>query len=196
MADDLVIEPSLVGSKVRVLARPDWGAGTVVSLSRATGVHRVTIDFPVVGRRVVVVPPARLGPPEAGPVRQAGWLDSLAGATADQRLRQLPADVEQVLGTPAQRLAAVLPWYGFDAEEHGLVRWARALVRASDPLSVWSRDELEAAFAAFCRERDAHLRGVAALLRQQEGAQGLAAWIDQLEQPIRERVREALRRPL
>ncbi|HMQ15467.1 MAG TPA: DUF3553 domain-containing protein [Phycisphaerae bacterium] len=196
MADDPLISMTLVGSRVRVLARPDWGTGTVVSLSGATGVHRVTIDFPVVGRKVVVVPPGRLGPPEADPIRRAGWLDSLAGATADQRLRQLPSDVAQVLGTPAQRLAAVLPWYGFDADPHALVRWARALVRAPDPLSVWSRDELESAFAAFCRERDAHLRGVAALLRQQEGAPALAAWVDQLDPPIRERVLEALRRPL
>jgi len=185
-----------MGQAVQNPARPDWGTGRVVSVARAGAAERVTVDFPVVGRKTLLIPPGRLTTPGAEPQRESGWLDRLAGAGSDQRLRQLPESVLQVLGTPRQRLAAVLPWYVFDGSPDSLCRWARTLVGAADPLSLWSRDELEAAFSLFCRERDAQVRMLAALLKQQEGVEALREWIAQLEPELGAAVEQALRRPL
>lgn len=194
---ELHVDQALVGRKVRNAARPDWGDGTVLRV-QPTQVGgrpacRVSIQF-AAGHRTVVVPPCRLVEPAADPQRAAGWLDSLAGRTVDDRLRSLPLEVVQHLGTPRQRLDAVLPWYRYDDGPASLVRWARALLGVPDPLSSFSRDELAAAFAHFCVERDAHLRNVAAILVRSESRDALHQWLAALEPPVAAAVRAALSR--
>lgn len=195
----IVISRELVGRRVRVASRPEWGAGTVLRVQETRvgdyPVHRVSIQFPT-GHRQIVVPPARLIPPEEEPQRQAGWLDTLAGRTLDDRLTQVPPETRDVLGTPAQRLAAVLPLYEHGEEPSALVQWARRQANVADPLSHWSRDELLLAFRRFCLERDALLRVLAAQLKQSEGPEALQRTLEGLPDTIREGVLAALHRPL
>lgn len=194
---ELTIDARLVGARVCNAARPDWGVGTVLAVRTSqTGdqtVHHVRVQF-VSGIKTLVVPPCRLTRPADEPVRQKGWLDTLAGDTLDDRLRRLPNDVLQVLGSPRQRLAAVLPWYGFDADPRLLGRWAMKLTGVGDPLSHWNRDELEAAFDVFRRERDAHLRGLAAVLKQNEGVAALREFLADVPGELRGAVAAALMR--
>ena len=194
---ELEISRALVGQKVQVPGRADWGVGVVqnVQTTNAAGTpqHRVTVRF-AHGTKSLVSPPARLITPEDEPQRQSGWLEMLGEGSLDARLRQLPESMTQVLGTLPQRLAAILPAYSFDHEPKSLVKWARAQTNVGDPLSQWSRDELGIAFAAYCTERDAHLRGLCALLRMQEGSDAIGRWLVTLEPQIGQRVNDALRR--
>jgi hypothetical protein len=194
----LNIDKRLEGQRLRNVARPEWGAGLVVSVQPAVGGQgaRVTLDFPVVGRKTLLVPPARLAEAGSETRRQSGWLDELAGVSADQRLRLLPADVLLTLGTLRQRMDAILPWYAYESTAGSLAVWARKLVGVGDPLSEWSRDELELAFQVFSRERDAHLRAIAAMLKKQEGPAALQEWLEGVDSALKPRVREALARPV
>lgn len=194
---ELEITRALVGQKVQVPGRADWGTGVVqnVQTTHAGGTvqHRITVRF-AHGTKALLAPPAKLITPQDQPERQSGWLETLGDGTLDAQLRKLPESMVQVLGTIRQRLAAVVPAYAYDETPNRLARWARAQTNVADPLSHWSRDELFVALAAYCSERDAHLRGLCALLRMQEGADALNEWLLALEPEIAERVREALRR--
>ncbi len=196
---DLEVTAELLGSRVCLPNRPEWGSGEVlrVQATRIGGqpVHRVSIQFPT-GHRTVVVPPGRLALPVAEPEREAGWLDEIGGMTLDDRLTQLPPESREVLGTPARRLAAMAPLFELSAEGTGLVQWALRQANVADPLSLWSRDELLLAFNAFCHERDGHLRLVAALLKQAEGAEALAAVLAEMPEHVRSAMTEAMRRVL
>ncbi len=196
---ELRIDADLVGTPVVNCARPQWGVGRVlrVQAARYEGrpAHRVSIQF-ACGHRVLLVPPARLAAPADEPERDAGWLDRLGGSTLDDRLRALPDDVLNVLGTPRDRLLAVVPLYATDPATEELLDWARSQTGVADPLTHWTRDELHVAFAAFAAERDAHLRAVAAVYRQREGAEALRELVGALPAGVRERVLEAFRRPI
>lgn len=198
--NELLIDKTLVGKKVQVPGRPDWGAGKVLKvLSTTSGgapLHRVTVQF-AHGTRTLVSPPAKLMAPQEETERAAvGWLESIGGRTVDDRLKCVPEDVLQVLGTLRQRLIAVFPLYRWTDDPKSLARWAMAQTHLADPLSHWSRDELSVAFAAFCSERDAHLRNLAALLRHTEGPEALQEALAELEPRELEAVKAALARPI
>jgi hypothetical protein len=197
--DDLDIGPGLVGQRVFNPARPEWGAGTVLRVethhARGGLQHRVSVQF-LAGHKLVHIPPARLTRELEGQTRNAGWLDTVAGSTPDERLVRLPPEVTGFLGTAAQRLALVAGLYEYTDEPRSLIQWARSQTRIADPLSHWSRDELVQAFAKFCGERDSELRATAARVKQGQGAEGLQAALDALPPHIRPVVRAALQRPV
>lgn len=195
---ELTIDKSLVGKQVQVPARTDWGAGRVLKVLSTTvngaEQHRVTVQF-THGTRTLIVPPARLDWPQVEAQRaDAGWIGAIGNNSLDDRLRRVPDDILQVLGSLRQRLAAVYPLYRFTEDPKSIQKWARNQTAVGDPLTQWSQDELAAAFAAFGSERDAHLRNLAALLVKAEGREALTAEIDGLEEGISAAVLIALRR--
>lgn len=196
---DLEITSALVGRVVRCASRPEWGDGTVLRVEGATvaggTAMRVTIQFEI-GRKTMVCPPARLVEPGAEPERSAGWLDAAGGSTLDDRLRSLPEDVREFLGTPAGRMRAVWPLYRFDDSPKSLIRWAMLQTGVRDPLAHWSRDELAVAFEAFRVERDSYLKNAAAVLRRTLGAEAVRDELAAAPADVREAVREALARLL
>lgn len=195
----LPITNDLVGQSVINPARPEWGRGKVLRV-QATHVggkpaHRVSIQFDT-GHRTLVVPPARITAPQPEQEREAGWLDTVAGRTIDDRLKSLPPSVTELLGTPQQQIAALVPHYAHDETPESLIKWARRQANVADPLSLWSRDELLIAFRAFAMERDTALRIAAAKLREREGPEALAQLLDDLPAPLAEALRTALRKPV
>jgi hypothetical protein len=155
-------------------------------------VQRVSIQF-TVGHRWVVVPPARLSdpPPDLLP-GAGGWLESLAGRSPADRLRTLPEAATDVLGTPRQRLIALASLYSFSDGPQGLLSWARAQMGVADPLAHWSRDELLVAFGEFCRRRDVLLRELANRVCQKEGLDALEAALAALTPQLSQRLRAVL----
>lgn len=196
---DLPIGPELVGAKVQNAARPDWGVGTVVRIERTQAggapAHRVWVQFQL-GRKAMLVPPARLIAPQPPPTRTQGWLDTLAANTLDDRLRRLPDEAVNVLGTPRDKLDALLPLYGWTEDSNSILRWARKQTGVGDPLSEWTRDELLAAFAAFVQERDAALRAAVARLRMTAGPEAVSQWRAALPEELRAAVEAALAKVL
>lgn len=194
----LTISPQLVGRKVSVPNRPEWGVGTVLSVSSTVvngeSLHRVTVQFHT-GARLLVVPPAILAEPRAEPQRKAGWLDALAGRTLDDALVRLPDEIENYLGPPERKIMLLARLYEIDGDDpKSLAKWAKRQTNVGDPLSHWSRDELAVAWGRFATERDTALRVAAAKLRQLFGPGELEAILGRLEPVVAERIREALRR--
>ncbi|MBU0641510.1 MAG: DUF3553 domain-containing protein [Planctomycetes bacterium] len=193
------IAPESVGQQVCNAARPEWGIGEILRVEQTQvggrPAQRVSIQF-ATGHRTLIVPPARLCAPQPEPQREQGWLDTLGKRTPDDRLRSLPASVTDVLGTPRQRIAAVLPLYLYREDASSLAKWARAQTQTADPLTHWSRDELLAAFRDFCQERDAYLRMLMATLWQAEGAEAIDEVLEGLSDAANAQVRAALARPI
>lgn len=194
---ELQIGPDWIGKQVENATRPEWGVGKVLRVQKTTvggqAAHRVSIQF-ATGHRTVLVPPARLIPPREAPQRDEGWLDTLGKRTADDRLAALPEEVTDVLGTPRARMAAYIPLFEYDDDPQTLVRWARRQAGVGDPLSVWSRDELAAAFVRFCGERDSAFRAAAARFVKAEGIEALRAALGELPGELRGRIRGVLER--
>jgi hypothetical protein len=196
--NDLLITPQLVGQTVRSATRPDWGNGKVLQVkpiqNDGQSAHRVQVHFERTGLRWIIAPPARLVSPTAEPERAAGWIEQMGKSSLDDRLRAIPAEVVDMLGTPRQRLAALVPLFAVTNEPRSLMRWAIDQTGVTDPLSHWSRDELQIALADFCVDRDSHFRNVAALIQIKEGPEALRAVIDEVPADIRAAIKEAMSR--
>jgi len=168
----LEITPELVGFKVCNPLRPEWGVGTVMRVQSTIvggkSVHRVSVQF-TTGHRTLVVPPAQLAEPQAGPTREAGWLDTAAKQTLDDQLVQMPEEVREFLGTSTQRIVVLSRLYTLDEDGTGIIKWARSQTGVADPLTMWTRDELRVAFDTFRRTRDKLLRSAAAQVRATAG---------------------------
>lgn len=149
--------PELVGQRVCNAARLDWGIGEVLRVQRMGDAWRVSVQFHT-GHRALMVPPARLVPPQSEEQRSDAWVAMAAGTTLDGRLKQLPEDIRYFLGLPLQKFAALLPYYEPVEDPRALEAWARRQTGISQPLSQWTRDELMQAHGEFCTQRDAALR--------------------------------------
>ena len=94
-----------------------------------------------------------------------GWLGTFAGNHSDNghELLNLPEAMTDPFASIGDRLAATLDSYRFSTEPRCLLDWAIAQTGLEDPLSTYTRHELEEAFPRFARDRDKHLY---ALVRQ------------------------------
>lgn len=196
---DEILSGELRGRAVQNAARPEWGVGKVVDVQPTkvggSPAQRVTVQFSM-GRRTMMVPPAKLIAPQAEPTRASGWLEQAAGTALDDRLREVPEEIAMTLGSPRARFAAVLTLFKYTGEHESLLRWARDQTGVADPLSHWSRDELEVAWRDFCANRDLMLRTHAATVRQKEGADGLRELLGTIPREIQPAAQAALRRIL
>lgn len=196
MSDALLVCPELVGTKVCVPARPEWGVGAVlrVQIAESNGVrgHRVTIQFPM-ATRTLLAPPAVLAAPQDEPNRlQTGWLDGLAGKSLDDRLRALPSEVTDVLGGPRERIYAAAGLYMLRDDAAALHLWARRQTGVADPLGQWNRDELEVAFRDFCLARDAHCRNLLYQVRKNHGVEAARSIVEAAPAEARDGLRAAM----
>ena len=193
---ELVVNEDLVGQRVCLPTRPEWGAGTVLrvqaTLVDGQPVHRVSIQF-TTGHRTLVIPPARLAVPEGEPQREAGWLDTLGRQTIDDRLTALPEAVREFLGASAQRIVVLARLYEIDEDATGLIKWARSQSGVGDPLSLWTRDEIRAAFEQFCRRRDQMLRDAVTALRRTSGQSAVAEAFTEVSDIARDRMLAVVR---
>ena len=198
--EEIEIGPELIGQKIRNAARPEWGEGQVLRVqpvrsADGTAAHRVSVQFRT-GHRTLLVPPARLAAAGPEPQREAGWLTGLAQTTLDDQLHSLPKETIEVLGTPVQRMQALVPLFGLRDDPAALQRWACSQTGVTDPLSHWTRDELLAAFAAFCADRDAYFRAAAARVKQSAGDDALRAALAEIPAELRANVQAALSQPI
>ena len=198
--EEIAVGPDLVGQKIRSAARPEWGEGQVLRVqpvrnADGSAAHRVSVQFQT-GHRTLLVPPARLAAAGPEPERQAGWLTGLAKTTLDDQLRSLPKETIEVLGTPVQRMQALVPLFGLRDEPAALQRWACSQTGVTDPLSHWTRDELHIAFDAFCADRDAYFRAAAARVKQTAGDEALRAALAEIPSELRANVQAALEQPI
>jgi hypothetical protein len=169
------------GDRVRIGARPEWGIGTITKVEAVPGTNlnghgpqRLSVRFPNAGMKTLVTGHAelirvteqdeRLGIGVETPLVQywnkmseSDWLGSVAKRKVEEAMMSLPPDVKDPFNSLVKRLSLTLGLYRFDRSGKGLIDWAVAQTGLDDPLSRFTRPELEQKFERWCYERDNHL---------------------------------------
>lgn len=174
------------GDKVLHTKRPEWGIGSVSkveeSLINGERAQRLTIRFPNAGLKTIVAATGNgLSPDlkkiednsqahvngEATPsdssveqwmrMSQSEWLNPLAQRKIREAMTRVPEDCTDAFISLRRRLTNTFALYKFDKSGRGLIDWAVAQSGLDDPLSRFTRQELEQLFDRWASEREAHL---------------------------------------
>jgi hypothetical protein len=163
------------GDRVRHRKRPEWGIGSVVKAELITvngqPSQRVSVRFPNAGLKTLSGAHAELEPAGddgvdsddqglawSDTLRDSGWLSPMAQRKASEVMTSLPMEARDPFTSLRRRLQFTLDLYRFDRSGGSLVDWAVAQTGLDDPLSRFSRQELEQLFERWAFERDNHLR--------------------------------------
>lgn len=165
------------GDRVRHNGRPEWGIGTIVKAEQlplnGKPSQRLSIRFPNAGIKTIVtgIAPLELANGDADPyessngssvqawdkMKEADWLAPVASRKIEEAMISLPADARDGFNSLQKRLTVTMALYRFDRSSKGLMDWAVAQTGLDDPLSRFSRQELEQKFERWAYERDSHL---------------------------------------
>lgn len=105
-----------------------------------------------------------LNPRNRNNSNDGGWLASLEakkssnGQANGDELRRLPDALSDPFLTLEQRVEAALDTFRFSLEARSLIDWAIGQTGLDDPMSRYTRHELEQGFDWFCRDRDLQLK--------------------------------------
>ncbi len=183
------------GDRVRHVTRPEWGVGDVVRVERFTkdGEARVklSIRFPSEGLKTLSVPPAPIEhctngaaehhdapaprasgsdtDPQWDRIDQDGWLGEIAKKKTAEAITEIPQEARDPFRTLEQRLRFTLGLYRFSKQDRSLVAWAVAQTGMDDPLTRYSRPELEQFFDRWSYERDVQLKRLLDEARHEQG---------------------------
>ncbi len=166
------------GDRVRHLRRPEWGVGSIVKVEptklNGRSTQSLSVRFPSVGIKVLNTAEAELelvsgehtnalADAEAHPIVQWGkrdetdWLAPMAQRKIQEAMISLPPVVRDPFNSLRRRLALTLDLYRFERSSRALMDWAVAQTGLDDPLTHFSRHELEELFERWAAERDVHL---------------------------------------
>lgn len=125
-----------------------------------------------------------------------GWLGSLTKTDPAKALYSLPDSMNDPFVSTSKRLEIMLDSYRFSTDPRQprlLLDWAIMQTGMADPLSKYSRQELEQAFPRFARDRDNLLLDTVKQLKREGRLDLLAAALKSAKVPA---AREALQRAL
>lgn len=199
------------GDRVRHGTRPEWGEGTVTKVEPLPADHgggtRVSVRFQNAGLKTLhtgqvdifrlddagekTASQGHCESPAAAllsDLDEDHWLGEVNRRKLDSAMIALPESVRDPFANPESRLTTILDLYRFDDAEHGLIEWSRAQTDLDDPMSIFSRQELEQFFERWCYERDAFLA------RFLEELGETSTDVDALRERIPAGVRGAIRR--
>lgn len=120
---------------------------------------------------------------------EAGWLEKAGSPTAVEVMTRLPEATTDPFTPLTARFKATTDLFRFTDSGGSLLDWAAAQSGLKDPLSRFSRHELEQLFRRFCFVRDEHLKRVVLDMKKQD-----AAALQQLLRAAPAPVQQALRR--
>ena len=205
------------GDKVVHAGKPEWGVGLVTGASET--VHegkpcqRVVVRFERAGVKTLTTAIAELhpatdlpslaAPEEAAGVGQngtggngtlpaaeaGGWLDRAAAHSPVEVMSKLPGPTHDPFTPLSARLKATIDLYRFTDSGGSLLDWAAAQSGLKDPLSRFSRHELEQLFKRFTFVRDEHLKKLVLEMKKHD-----AATLQQMLKSAPSPVQQALKR--
>ncbi len=171
------------GDRVVHAERPEWGTGTVTAAAPATvdgqRVQRLTIRFERAGLKTLSSHIADLRPADqheapaqgvASTNGEGGWLETLEAGDVQERMARLPEVVLDPFMSLRERIKATLHLYRFSDEGGPLLDWASTQTGLKDPLSRFSRHELEQLFRRYATNRDSHLASLLLEAKRKEPA--------------------------
>ena len=171
------------GDRVRNTKKPEWGIGTVLKTetiaTNGNQIQSVTARFQSVGVKTLSTSHAPLekvaddeqtaAAEDDVPtvemwdrLNESGWLGEHARRKIDEIMTGLPMEARDAFCSIRSRLLATINLYRFDRSGRGLIDWAVAQSGLNDPLSRFSRSELEQIFDRWARKRDEHLAALIA----------------------------------
>lgn len=122
---------------------------------------------PTTAKAAASVAAASTGGSGAGPSGGSGWLDAMdPDGSKSNELGDLPDDMSDPFASLVDRLKATLQTYRFSTEPRALMDWAIVQTGLNDPLSKYTRSELEQAFPRYVRDRDGHLKDLVRQLKR------------------------------
>jgi hypothetical protein len=166
------------GDRVRHTRRPEWGIGSIVKAEDASLndrlTQRVSVRFPNAGLKTISTAHAELqlvnannGPETDGAdshplggwdkMKESDWLGEVAQRKVVEAMTSIAPEARDPFMSPEKRLAACLDLYRFDRTGRSLIDWAIAQSGLADPLSRFTRHELEVLFDQWAAQRDEHL---------------------------------------
>lgn len=167
--------------------------------------YRLTVDFKNKGRVTLNTAIAQLERHEAGTLPLAGsgqhhgertgmtansttggWLSQLensSGSGSANELWDLPDNLKDPFLSDQQRLKNTFDTYYYSTDAGRLLEWAQMQTGLDDPMTRYTRQELEQAFPRFARDRDNHLFDLIRTLKRANMTQGLHRLADQSRNP-------------
>jgi len=94
-----------------------------------------------------------------------GWLSAFE--KTEHELHRLPDALNDPFLSLVERIEATLDTYQFSKDPRVLIDWAIRQTKLNDPMTKYTRHELEVGFDRFARDRDVHLRDLLRQLKQQ-----------------------------
>lgn len=196
------------GDRVRHTKRPEWGIGSIVKTEHLSvngqDAQRVAVRFPNAGLKTISTAHAELevmtdaiaGPPAVDEHPLAGW-DKMSesdwlGEVAQRKVHEAMVSLSEAVRDPfnslQHRLGACLDLFRFERTGASLLDWAVAQSGLDDPLSRFTRHELEVFFDQWAGNRTEHLQ---LLLGQARGDRQL---VEKLVAAANPAARESVRR--
>lgn len=196
------------GDRVRHTKRPEWGIGSIVKTEHLSvngqDAQRVAVRFPNAGLKTISTAHAELevmtdaiaGPPAVDEHPLAGW-DKMSesdwlGEVAQRKVHEAMVSLSEAVRDPfnslQHRLGACLDLFRFERTGASLLGWAVAQSGLDDPLSRFTRHELEVFFDQWAGNRTEHLQ---LLLGQARGDRQL---VEKLVAAANPAARESVRR--
>jgi hypothetical protein len=186
------------GDKVRHAGKPEWGVGNVVtadgSLQDGSPCQRLTVRFERAGSKTLSTAFADIRSAEdfyMAPERVPE--DPLLAAHDEASIRdaliKVPEDATDPFVSLRRRVQMTLDLYRYGESPAGLLDWAARQTGMKDPLSRFSRHELEQIYQRFVANVDQHLRRLVKDARKLEP--GL---VQEMLGSARPAARQALRR--
>ncbi|MSR40993.1 MAG: DUF3553 domain-containing protein [Phycisphaerales bacterium] len=160
------------GMQLRHRQRPEWGIGSVTRVETLTraGVtdQRVWVRFPNAGLKTLLRSAADLevvgGAAAADHTFAArhhaadgGWLGAISTKKPEAAMSELPPEATDPFIPLERRLQHLLGLFRFSSTGSSLMDWAVAQSGLDDPLSRFTRTDLEGHFKNFAMDRDAHV---------------------------------------
>jgi len=102
-------------------------------------------------------------------VEEKGWLESVAKKRIDEAMLAIPVAARDPFNSIKKRLTVTLDLYRFQRTGSSLIDWAIAQTHLKDPLTQFTRHDLELLFDRWAIERDNHLAKVLAEGRSESG---------------------------
>jgi hypothetical protein len=179
------------GDRVRHNKRPEWGIGTVTKIEDAPVLNgsrpqRLSIRFPNAGIKTLISNQAELekvngltspysengsnGVEAWSKVGESDWLSGVAERKVKESMIALPPDVRDPFNSMQKRLTIMLDLYRFNRSGRGLMDWAVAQSGLDDPLSKFTRQDLEQFFDRWVCERDNYLAKLLQEARTEQAA--------------------------
>lgn len=169
------------GDRVVHAARPEWGVGEVRSAEPlnepgAAG-QRLTVRFARAGLKTLSTAAAELTEADDAPaldrhLREAGvgLLDRNESEAVEQVMTRLPALATDPFRPLRARFTATADLFRFERTGASLVDWAVMQSGLADPLTRFTRQELEVLFERFRTRLIEHLRTLATELARKDPA--------------------------